>query len=82
VSAVPPNRDYSVRWMRRTRKAQIPPGADARAREMFAKVRDHLVRVDEEVTCSTCGKRFEIPSQHSLVFLDQLEGLPKEDYEE
>jgi hypothetical protein len=49
---------------------------------MFAKVRDHLVRVDEEVTCSTCGKRFEIPSQHSLVFLDQLEGLPKEDYEE
>jgi hypothetical protein len=74
--------DYTLRWMRRTRKAQIPQGADARAREMFAKVRDHLIRVDEEVTCKTCGKRFEIPSQHSLVFLDQLEGLPKEDYDE
>jgi hypothetical protein len=34
--------------------------------------------VDEEVTCKTCGKKFEIPSQHSLMFVDQLEGLPDE----
>jgi hypothetical protein len=31
------------------------------------------------VTCRTCGKKFEIPSQHSLMFVDQLEGLPKDD---
>jgi len=31
------------------------------------------------VTCRTCGKKFEIPSQHSLMFGDQLEGLPKDD---
>ena len=48
----------------------------------FAKLRDHLIRVDDEVTCKTCGKRFEIPSMHSLVFVDQLEGLPKVDDED
>jgi hypothetical protein len=31
------------------------------------------------VTCKTCGKKFEIPSQHSLVFVDQLAGLPNDD---
>ena len=74
--------EYAVRWMRRTRKPQIPGGADARDRAIFSKVRDHLIRVDEDVTCKTCGKRFEIPSQHALVFVDQFEGLPKEDYDE
>ena len=53
--------DYSIRWMRRTKKAQVPGGADARDRAMFEKVKDHLVRVDDDVTCKTCGKRFEIP---------------------
>jgi len=31
------------------------------------------------VTCKTCGKKFEIPSQHSLVFTDQLAGLPNDE---
>jgi len=38
--------------------------------------------VDDELTCKTCGKRFEIPSMHSLVFVDQLDGLPKVDDED
>jgi hypothetical protein len=71
--------EYSVRWVRRTRKDRLPPGADERDRAKFAKLRDHLLRLDEEVTCKTCGKRFEIPSQHSLVFVDQLEGLPNDE---
>ena len=25
-----------------------------------------------------CGKKFDIPSQHSLMFVDQLAGLPNE----
>ena len=29
-----------------------------------------------------CGKRFEIPSHRGLVFLEELEGLPQEDYDE
>ena len=74
--------DYSVRWVRRTRKARLPPGATERDRALFEKVKDHLIRVDDEVTCKTCGKRFEIPSHQALIFLEQLEGLPKEDYDE
>jgi len=74
--------EYSIRWLRRTRKAQLPGGADERARAMFAKVKDHLVRIDADVTCKSCGKRFEIPSHQNIVFLEQLEGLPQEDYDE
>jgi hypothetical protein len=70
--------DYSVRWMRRTRKAQVPPGADARDRAMFEKLKDYLVRVDDTVTCASCGKRFEIPSHSNIMFLEQLEGLPQD----
>jgi hypothetical protein len=71
--------DYMVRWVRRTKKAQIPPGANERDKAMFAKVKDHLIRVDDDLTCKTCGKRFEIPSHRALIFLEELEGLPKED---
>jgi DNA-directed RNA polymerase subunit RPC12/RpoP len=68
--------DYQVRWVRRTKKDRLPPGADERDRAKFAKLRDYLIRVDDEVICKTCGKKFEIPSMHSLMFVDQLEGLP------
>jgi hypothetical protein len=70
--------EYSIRWVRRMKKDRPPSGADERDRAKFAKLRDHLLRLDDEVTCKTCGKRFEIPSLHSLQFLDQLEGLPKD----
>ena len=70
--------EYSVRWVRRTKKDRLPPGADERDRAKFAKLRDHLIRVDDEVVCRTCGKKFEIPSMHSLLFVDQLEGLPRD----
>ena len=74
--------DYSIKWMRRTKKAQVPEGADARDRAIFGKSKDHLIRVDDDVTCKSCGKRFEIPSHSGIVFLEELEGLPKEDYDE
>lgn len=70
--------EYSVRWVRRTKKDRVPQGADERDRAKFAKLRDHLIRVDDEVVCKTCSKRFEIPSMHSLLFVDQLEGLPQD----
>jgi hypothetical protein len=68
--------DYQVRWVRRAKKDRLPPGADEVDREKFAKLRSYLLRLDDEVTCKACGKRFEIPSQHSLMFVDQLGGLP------
>jgi hypothetical protein len=55
----------------RTRKDRIPPGADERDRAMYAKLRDYMIRVDDSVTCKTCGKKFDIPSQHSMVFIDK-----------
>jgi len=70
--------DYSIRWVRRSKKDRLPPGANEEDRAKFAKLRDYLLRLDDEVTCKTCGKKFEIPSQHSLMFVDQLAGLPNE----
>jgi hypothetical protein len=64
------------------KKDRLPPGADERDRAKFAKLRDHLIRVDDELVCKTCSKKFEIPSLHSLLFVDQFEGLPKDDDEE
>src|SRR6185503_14578432 len=71
--------EYSIRWVRHSKKDRVPPGADEADRAKFAKVRDYLLRLDDEVTCKSCGKKFGIPSQHSLMFVDQLAGLPNEE---
>jgi hypothetical protein len=71
--------DYSIRWVRRSKKDRLPGGADEADRAKFAKLRDYLLRLDDEVTCKACGKKFEIPSQQSLLFVDQLAGLPNEE---
>src|SRR5689334_8718042 len=73
--------DYQVKWVRRIKKDRLPPGADERDRAKFPKLRDHLYRVDDVVTCVHCRRRIEIPSHQSMVFLDDLPtGLPKDDY--
>ena len=71
--------EYSIRWVRRSKRDRLPPGADEQDRAKFAKLRDYLLRLDDEVLFEACGKRFEIPSQHSLMFVDQLAGLPNDD---
>jgi hypothetical protein len=71
--------EYNIRWVRRSKKDRLPPGADDNDRAKFAKLRDYLLRLDEDVVCKSCGKKFEIPSQHSLMFVDQLAGLPNEE---
>jgi hypothetical protein len=43
---------------------------------MYDKLRDHLFRIDDYVTCSRCRRRFEIPSHQSMVFLDELPDQP------
>jgi DNA-directed RNA polymerase subunit RPC12/RpoP len=63
--------EYQMRWVVRTKKDRLPPGADERDRAMYAKLRDYMIRVDDAVTCKTCGKKFDIPSQHSMVFIDK-----------
>jgi hypothetical protein len=71
--------EYNIRWVRRSKKSGLPSGADEHDRAKFAELRDYVLRLDEEVTCKSCGKKFEIPSQHSLMFVDQLAGLPNEE---
>jgi len=71
--------EYGIRWVRRAKRDRPPAGSDESDRAKFAKLRDYLLRLDDEVTCKTCGKKFEIPSQHSLMFLDQLAGLPNDE---
>ena len=71
--------DYSIRWVRRIKKDRLPPGANDADRAKFAKLRDYILRLDDEVICRTCGKKFEIPSQQSMIFLDQLAGLPNDE---
>ena len=71
--------DYSIRWVRRSKRDRLPAGADEEDRAKFAKLRDYLLRLDDEVTCKTCGRKFEIPSQQSLLFVDQFAGLPNDE---
>ncbi len=63
--------EYQLRWVVRRKKDRLPPGADERDRALYGKLRDYMIRVDDAVTCKTCNRRFDIPSQHSLVFLQQ-----------
>jgi hypothetical protein len=70
--------EYAIRWVRRMKKDRLPAGANDADRAKFAKLRDYLLRLDDQVVCRTCGRKFDIPSQHSMVYLDQLSGLPNE----
>ena len=63
--------EYQMRWVVNVRKDRLPSGADERDRALFAKLRDYMIRVDDSVTCKTCGKKFDIPSQHSMVFIEK-----------
>ncbi|HVF54690.1 MAG TPA: hypothetical protein VM934_00990 [Pyrinomonadaceae bacterium] len=63
--------DYEVRWLRRTRKAQLPRGASEQDRARFNKSRDYMVRVDDMLACKNarCRRRFDIPNSQSVVFI-------------
>jgi len=63
--------EFQIRWLRRTKKNSIPPGATDLDRAKFAKARDYLVRVDDFVVCPNprCRNRFEIPDSQTIAFL-------------
>jgi hypothetical protein len=63
--------EFPVRWLRRTKKKALPPGASELDRAKFAKARDYLVRVDDFLDCPNprCRHRFEIPSDQTVAFL-------------
>jgi hypothetical protein len=60
--------EYSIRWIRRTKKPSLPPRANEQDRARFQKARDYMIRLDDIVSCSKCRKRIEITSK-SVVLL-------------
>ena len=63
--------EYEVRWLRRTKKKQLPSNASEQDRARFSKSRDYMVRVDDLLMCRNvrCRKRFDIPNSQSVVFI-------------
>lgn len=63
--------EYTVRWLVREKKKEPPRGAGADDKQRFSKARSYMVRVDEQLACRNlrCRKRFEIPTQQSVVLL-------------
>jgi len=63
--------DYEVRWLRRTKKRDLPRGASEQDRARFQKSRDYMVRVDDTLDCKNprCRRRFDIPNAQSVVFI-------------
>jgi hypothetical protein len=51
--------------MVRTKRDQIPQGANDQDRAQFAKARSYMVRVDDMVACRNirCRKRFDLTGQ-------------------
>jgi hypothetical protein len=54
---------YPVRWIVRTKKNELPRGANEEDRKRFENARSYMVRVDELVACRKCRKRFELTGQ-------------------
>ncbi len=63
--------DYEVRWLTRRKKKHAPKNLNESDRARFAKSRDYMVRVDDQLMCKNirCRKRFEIPTSQSVVFI-------------
>ena len=63
--------EYDVRWLTRRKKQQAPRNLSQDDRASFAKSRDYMVRVDDQLMCKNlkCRRRFEIPSSQSVVFI-------------
>jgi hypothetical protein len=63
--------DFKIRWRVRTKKKSLPGRASDDDRARFKAARDYMVRLDDAVKCPTprCGKRIEITSLQSVVFL-------------
>jgi len=62
---------YDLRWLVRTKIAQLPRGADERDRAKFAKAASYMVLLDDKVMCKNmrCRKRFDISGIKTTAFI-------------
>ncbi len=65
------SQEFQIRWLRRTKKRELPRGASDFDRAKFAKARDYMVRVDDMCYCPNprCRAKFEIPNSQTVVFV-------------
>lgn len=63
--------EFKIRWLRRSKKRDLPRGAGELDRAKFAKARDYLVRIDDQLFCPNprCRSKFEIPNSQTVVFV-------------
>lgn len=54
---------FPIRWKVRTKRDQLPGGANSEDKARFAKAHSYMVRVDEMVACRSCRKRIELTGQ-------------------
>ena len=71
---------YPIRWLVRTKKNALPPGANEEDRKHFANARSYMVRVDELVACRKCRKRFELTGQ-SVVLISGAPSTASADFD-
>lgn len=63
--------EYELNYLVRTKKPQLPRGADERDRAKFAKAQSYMLLVDNQAMCKNlrCRKRFDISGIKTVAFL-------------
>ena len=63
--------EHELRWVVRTKKDRLPPGADERDRAKFQKAQSYMVLIDDKAMCKQmrCRKRFDISGIKTMAFL-------------
>jgi hypothetical protein len=63
--------EYSLRWVLRQKKANLPGRGDERDRAQFAKAQSYMVLRDDKVRCANarCRKTFDISGMKTVVLL-------------
>lgn len=62
---------HELKWLLRTKVAQLPRGADERDRAKFAKAQSYMVLLDDKAVCKNirCRKRFDISGVKTTAFM-------------
>ena len=62
---------YDLKWLVRTKVAQLPRGADERDRAKFAKAASYMVLMEDKVMCKNmrCRKRFDVSGIKTTAFI-------------
>jgi hypothetical protein len=65
------NDEHELKWLVRTKKDRLPPGADERDRAKFQKAQSYMVLIDDKALCKQmrCRKRFDISGIKTMAFL-------------